>query len=286
MGSVPAISVVIACRDDSHLAATLRSLAAQRAAPPYDVIVVNTSADDLAARLEDWRDDLDLAVVDASPHLTAGAARNIGVAHARGDLLLFVDADDTVDDGYVRAMAEALRSHPMVCASVDVVTLNRWNPHGTHPQQTGPITGEMGFLPFAGAGTLGIGRSLFDDVGGFDAALPCYEEADLCWRIQLGGGDPPAFVREATLHYRLEPNRGRRWRKAVVFGRTQARLFARYRRAGMPRARIGEVAGGWWSLVEQVALRAMGRPSGNVGWPTGIRVGRIMGSIGSRVVYL
>ena len=62
----------------------------------------------------------------------------------------------------------------------------------------------MAFLPFAGAGTLGIRRSLFQDIGGFDPMLRCYEAADLCWRIQLAGNGPPVFVSEARLHHRLE----------------------------------------------------------------------------------
>jgi glycosyltransferase involved in cell wall biosynthesis len=120
---------------------------------------------------------------------TAGANRNLGVAESRGRLLLFVDADDTANDRYVDAMATALESHELVCSAVDLELLNPWDPSGTHPQQTGLIQ-SMDFLPFAGAGTLGVRRSLFEERGEFDLLLRCYEDADLCWRIQLSGHEP------------------------------------------------------------------------------------------------
>jgi GT2 family glycosyltransferase len=200
--------------------------------------------------------------------------------------VLFVDADDTVARGYVDAMAAALESHELVCASVDMETLNPWNPGGTHPQATGLVTAEMGFLPFAGAGTLGIHRSLFEAVGGFDPLLPCYEEADLCWRLQLAGHAPPAFVPQARLHYRLAEDRTRRWRKAMTFGRTQVLLYSRFRRAGMPRESVGRAAAAWVDLARSAAGRAGGRSGSGVGWHAAVRVGRLVGSIRHGVAYL
>jgi GT2 family glycosyltransferase len=106
-----------------------------------------------------------------------------------------------VNDEYVRAMMDALRIHPCVCSRVDVASLNPWNPKGSHPQQTGLITADMEFLPFAGAGTLGIRRSLFQDIGGFDPCLRQYKDADFCWRLQLSGHDAPFLVQMAERQY-------------------------------------------------------------------------------------
>lgn len=112
-------------------------------------------------------------------------------------------------------MANALESHDLVCSGVDLSLLNPGVRARTHSQERGLIT-SMAFLPFAGAGTLGIRRRLFQDVGGFDPVLRCYEEADLCWRIQLAGDGPPVFVSEARLHYRLKRGRIKQWWKAVA----------------------------------------------------------------------
>ncbi len=281
----PILSVIIPCIDDTYLAETLKSLAMQSAAPPFEVIVVDGHHGDLGTRLEEWRNRLQLEVVNARGGLSAGDQRNRGVAVSRGSLLLFVDADDVVGKGYVRAMADALQTDELVCSRVDLSLLNPGAGARTHSQGRGLLTGGMSFLPFAGAGTLGIRRSLFQDVGGFDAPLRCYEEADLCWRIQLAGGGPPVFASEARLHYRLKGGRIQRWRKAVAFGQTQALLYARYRRSGMPRESLRDAIVTWCRLPWRLYRGVSGHFAQSVLRDAAVRVGRLQGSLRYRVPY-
>lgn len=281
----PEVSVVIPCKDDSHLGATLESLVAQRSAPPFEVVVVDSSGHELARGLESWHERLRLSVVKAGAKATAGANRNTGVAVSRGTTLLFVDADDTVQDGYIRAMARALQAHDLACSRIDLKPLNPTVPAPSHPQNTGLITAEMKFLPFAGAGTLGIRRSLFEAIGGLDPSLPCYEEADLCWRLQLAGNEPPVFVADAVLNHRLEPVLMKRWRKAVTFGRAEALLYRRYRNAGMPRESIATAVTTWFRLLRRLLRLLTGSHERGLAWEMGLRTGRLRGSFRYRVPY-
>lgn len=283
--STPRVSVVIPCNDDTHLPATLASLAGQKDAPRFEVVLVNACGSDLRTGPEPRGEPLDLRVVEAEKNASASANRNAGAAASLGTFLLFLDADDTVNDMYVREMAEALESQELVCSSVDMLLLNPWNPGGTHPQQTGLITEEMSFLPFAGAGTLGIRRSLFDAIGGWDTSLDFYPEAELCWRIQLAGHGLPAFVPDATLHYRLDPTPHGRWRRALGLGRTQPLLYRRFRRAGMRREPLWEAVRAWLALGRDLARVTRGRRTEGVRWRAAIRIGRLQGSIRYRVPY-
>ncbi len=281
----PHVTIVIPCRDDRHLPDTLASLAAQKHAPPFEVIVVDDSGHNAAHGVERYRDGLQLRVVAARRGATSGENRNAGVAVARGDLVLFVDADDTTNDEYVRAMVDALRAHPFVCSRVDVVSLNPWNPGGTHPQETGLITADMEFLPFAGAGTLGIRRSLFEEVGGFDPSLPYYQEADLCWRLQLAGHEAPSLVPGAELHYRLGDRPSKRLRRAAARGVGEAALYRRYRQAGMPHQTFGQAATAWGALAWHLLRGITGSRAGGLGWAAATRAGRLAGSLRYRVAY-
>jgi GT2 family glycosyltransferase len=182
-------------------------------------------------------------------------------------------------------MVDALQAHPFVCSSVDVVSLNPWNPGGTHPQQTGLITAELEFLPFAGAGTLGIRRSLFMKVGGFDPSLRRYQEADFCWRLQLAGHEAPMLVPAAVLHYRLRDRPSRRLRMAATRGMGQALLFRRYRRAGMPRLTLGQAVAVWRSLAWRLPRGLIERRAAGLGWTASIHAGRLVGSLRYRVPY-
>jgi len=284
--AAPRVSIVIPCNDDTYLPATLASLAGQKDAPPFEVVLVNASGTDLQRHLEPRGDRLDVRIVKAHRDASAPANRNTGVAASLGTFLLFLDADDTVNDTYVRAMADALETRELVCCSVDMLLLNPWNPGGTHPQQTGLITEEMSFLPFAGAGTLGVRRSLFEKIGGWDASLLFYPEAELCWRIQLAGYGPPTFVPLAILHYRLDPTPNGRWRRAVGLGRTQPLLYRRFRHAGMRREPLRETIGAWWALIGDLVRMTRGRHTEGIRWRTAIRIGRLQGSLRYRVAYL
>jgi glycosyltransferase involved in cell wall biosynthesis len=282
----PEISVIVPCLDSTYLAQTLESLRRQRGAPAFEVVVVDAGNRNLERRLRGWLDRLDLRVVPGDRVGTAAAQRNRAVAECRGTLLIFVDADDTADDRYVGELARALGEHPLVCARVEMTALNPWNPGGTHPQQTGLITSDLGFLPFAGAGTLGIRRETFERFHGFDPSLPCYEEADLCWRIQLSGDDPPSLVDGALLHVRMPAAPRARLRKAMRFGATQALLYRRYRASGMRRPPLLGALQAWIRLPLIAAGRLLGRHGAHPAWEIGLRFGRLEGSIRHGILYL
>lgn len=281
------VSVVVPCNDASHLATTLSSLAAQVAAPAFEVVIVDDSHGGVAAT--PIPAELDVRVVTAEGSGTAALNRNIGVAASRGPLLLFVDADDAVSENYVQAMAQALAERPLVCARVSLEKFEGIGGIRTESdfQQTGPIERDMDFLPFAGSGTLGVRRSVFDRVGGFDGTMPCYEEADLCWKIQLDGQAAPRFVPEAVLSYRMATSSRVRLRKGIRFGRMQVKLYARFRHHGMPGRSLATALREWGRLVPQAVRRVRRRPGGSGPlWNFGHALGRLAGSFERRVLYL
>ncbi|MET8542306.1 glycosyltransferase family A protein [Kitasatospora sp. NPDC004799] len=64
---------------------------------PWEVVVDNRSSDDTVATALRWADRLpDLRVVAAPTRAGINHARNAGATAARGDVLVFCDADDTL----------------------------------------------------------------------------------------------------------------------------------------------------------------------------------------------
>jgi len=97
------VSVVVPTYNDSRtIGLCLESVLAQTYQPLEVIVVDDASTDDSAEVAARHPCTLIRAAVNGGP----GAARNLGVSHAKGDVIFFVDADMTV---YPQGIAQAVR---------------------------------------------------------------------------------------------------------------------------------------------------------------------------------
>ncbi len=74
----------------------------------FEVIIVNNgSTDGSPVIAEQYAREDDRFVVIDHPAGGAGEARNVGVEHARGEYIAFVDGDDRIDTNYLKKLYEA-----------------------------------------------------------------------------------------------------------------------------------------------------------------------------------
>jgi glycosyltransferase involved in cell wall biosynthesis len=103
-----AVSVVIPCRNMARfLPEAIRSVLAQGDAITEILVVDDKSTDDPRTILAPFGPVV--RVLDG-PGLGSAIARNIGILHARGQLIAFLDADDVWLPGKIDAQIESLRS--------------------------------------------------------------------------------------------------------------------------------------------------------------------------------
>ncbi|GAB76830.1 Glycosyl transferase family 2 [Austwickia chelonae] len=227
------LSVVIACFNASEtLAEQLESLATQNCDLPWEVILAdNGSTDHSVAIAETYAHRIPLRVIDAGERRGPAHARNRGVEAAEGEWVAFCDADDIVGTGWVAAACAAMDSHPFVAGQIDVTRLNSERLARTRrmEQQEGLQPGSSNSLglPHAGSGNMAIHRQIFLDVGGFDEEMPCLEDTDLCWRVQLRG-TPLEYAPDMMVHTRLRSTLGGTLRQGLDYGRGYTRLEERY----------------------------------------------------------
>ena len=105
--TTPIFSVVIAARNASAtLGQQLDSLIGQTFEGRFEVIVVdNSSTDDTVGMASGYADKLDIQVLSASGRSSAPYARNVGARAARGEIIVFIDADDVADADLLAAYA-------------------------------------------------------------------------------------------------------------------------------------------------------------------------------------
>jgi GT2 family glycosyltransferase len=102
----PLVSVVVPCYNGARtIREALESLLAQDITSPYEVIVVDSSSDgtDVIVRKE----FPGVRLIRRETRTPVGAARNLGVGQAQGNIIAFFDADCVADPGWLRHLATA-----------------------------------------------------------------------------------------------------------------------------------------------------------------------------------
>jgi len=282
------LSVIIPCLNAAATVADqLEALAAQEYAAAWELIVAdNGSRDETREIVDAYRSKIpDLRLVDAADRRGQAYAKNVAARVAEGEGLLFTDADDRVGAGYLAAMARALAEHEFVACRYDDEALNEpWmrrcqstpQRHGLNPYTYPP------FLPHAGGSSLGIRRSVHEQIGGFDESLPALEDTDYCWRVQLAGCELH-FVPDAVVHVRYRRTLAAMYRQAFQYAVFNVLLYKRYRPRGMPRLPWYAGVGSWGKLVLRMPqlLSRGGRAAWL--WQLAWRLGRLHGSMRYRV---
>ncbi|HEY0633252.1 MAG TPA: glycosyltransferase family A protein [Thermoleophilaceae bacterium] len=200
MAAEPVVSVVVPARDSAAtIARTLEALAAQRVDVPYEVIVVDDGSSDRTAELARAAG---VRVIE-SEGSGAAAARNRGVADARGSVIAFTDSDCFPAPGWLAAGLEAIeRGAEFVQGRVEPDPEVAPGPF----DRTLWVEGERGFYESA---NLLIRRELFERLGGFEDWMPIggrpfAEDVWLGWRV-VRSGARITFAPDALVYHAVFP---------------------------------------------------------------------------------
>lgn len=120
------ISIVIPTVDRPELLhAALRSLAAQTYAD-FEAIVVNDGGASVAHIVGRWRCLFPVTLVELPRRHGASHARNVGIEHAAGDHIAFLDDDDLFLPWHLAAAAAALDTGDVEFVYLGAVVSSRW----------------------------------------------------------------------------------------------------------------------------------------------------------------
>ena len=182
-----------------------------------EVIVVEDRSGDasLGIAVAMAHEDPRVRVISCPTNGGLGKARNIGIAHARGDLLCFLDSDDYLLDRSLSARIEAWPAAVAEYGDAVVGVYGDWQhvPESIddavvrQPRQVMPLvsagnyTGENVFICSAPLVT----RDAVVDAGGFPEGLRMLEDFAL-WAKVIAAGGVFVPVRHVVSTYRQRPN--------------------------------------------------------------------------------
>jgi GT2 family glycosyltransferase len=187
---MPSISVIVPVHNGAAYLG--RCLDAVTASAPFECIVANDGSTDGSEALAE---EYPVVILNCAGGPYGPAyARNRGAEAARGEILLFVDADVVVSPSALRLAAEAFQRDPELAAV--------FGSYDARPEAPGVVSRYRNLLhhfvhqngdPEASTFWAGLGairRSVFEKVGGFDEKRfhrPSIEDIDLGQRLRAAG---------------------------------------------------------------------------------------------------
>jgi cellulose synthase/poly-beta-1,6-N-acetylglucosamine synthase-like glycosyltransferase len=227
--SAPSVSVIVPVYDGARtLGACLSALAAQTVSrESYEVLVVDDGSVDGSAQVAVSHG----MTVIRQDHAGAGAARNRGALQARGQILLFTDADCEPLPDWIEQMLAPF-SDPGVDGVKGVYRTRQRSlvarfAQAEFEEKYRRLAAEDQ-IDFVDTHAAAYRRDVFCEHGGFDARFLLDEDQELSYRLARARCKL-VFAPEARVYHRHPPTVwSYAWRKVQV-GRWKLRVLARHR---------------------------------------------------------
>jgi glycosyltransferase involved in cell wall biosynthesis len=204
-GEVPTFSVVIPAYQAADTIAEAIASALGQTTPPLEVIVCDDgSTDDIAAAVAPFGEEI-LFVQDENAG--AAAARNRGLALAKGDFVAFLDTDDAWLPLYLERLGELGAMRPdLDLLSADVFYEADGEVLGRFYERTRFEIANQRHAVFRTCfvGWPAARRTRLAAVGGFDESLKIAHDWD-AWARMILSGAKAGLVTEPLIRYRFRP---------------------------------------------------------------------------------
>ena len=198
----PFISVIVPTRNRSTLLAhLLESLAQVRYADWEAIVVDDGSTDDTPAVVERSRARGLPVLYLYQPWSKMGAARNLGLERARGEIAAFTDDDCVVDPGWLDALAAAFADHPEALGVQGKTVTD----HAAMTPFTRQVEQLEGGPPYRTC-NIAYRTAILRELGGFDTQLIRGEDVVMGMRVLAVG--PIIFAPDALV---VHPPRPKEW---------------------------------------------------------------------------
>jgi glycosyltransferase involved in cell wall biosynthesis len=218
----PRVSVIVNCHNgEGYLREALDSVYEQ-SFDDWEVVFWDNLSSDATPKIAQGYDRR-VRYHRGETFVPLGQARNLAVARARGELVAFLDADDSWEPRKLAAQVAILDRDPhAVMAYTDTQVMDADGrplalySHRFHPAK-GDVLADMFLNNFVAFSSCIVRRQAFDAVGGFAAHLQIAEDFDFLLKLAERG--PFAYLEEPLTRYRVHRDN---WSWNVRLGRAEA----------------------------------------------------------------
>ena len=187
----PLFSVILTTFNRPRLLADALDSLARQSCKDFEVILVCDQGTPVEALLEGYA--FDVVYLYQGRNQGPAAARNAALHLARGRYVVYLDDDDLYLPHHLHTLAQAIESHPDELVYTDAVFVTetlegdvRTETHREQRYRHGEYSRERLFYNnYIPVNTFACPRALIAAVGGFDEALPAFEDWDLLMRLAM-----------------------------------------------------------------------------------------------------
>lgn len=206
---------------------------AEQTYPEIETVVINNGGDSVEEVIARYRATFQrpLQLITLMEPHKVGAARNIGVAQAHGELVAFLDDDDRYRPVHIEQVVSALKQTPEAALAYDDGLILIEHTASVHDQPHIVATCRLG-LPYEKArfeqddhilmNSIVLWRSAFLAVGGFDETMDFCEDWDFLLKLRTQG----------TLHY-VPGEIGSEYSMRILANDNSSSVFDHRRRAAL-----------------------------------------------------
>jgi cellulose synthase/poly-beta-1,6-N-acetylglucosamine synthase-like glycosyltransferase len=253
MNPFPFVSIIIPAKNAAKtIARCIQAvLGQQNFAAPYEVIVVDDGSDDVTAAIANG---FGVRVIRIEETVGPAAARNAGVAVAKGEILVFTDADCAPESHWLAEMIQPFEDPAVVGVRGAYRThQSGWVPRFVQQEYAFKYKLIAGFdsIDFIDTYSAAYRRKTFLENGGFEKAfpVPCVEDQEFSFRLARKGYRM-VFAPDAIVYHHHDRSVGEYIRRKFGIGYWKAfmlrwmpeRMFQDTHTPATQRAQIGLLA--------------------------------------------
>ena len=222
----PKVSVVICAYNAAATLEDCLSSLERLTYPDFEVIVVNDGSTDRTGDIARRHPSMRLIEVRNGGLSTA---RNIGLAHARGRIVAYTDADVRVEPDWLTYLVQPfLTSDVVACGGPNVAPADDpWLSRAVALSPGGPthVMFDDWIAEHVPGCNLAIDREALLAINGFNPIyLRAGDDVDVCWRLQARGGEI-GFSPAALVWHHHRASIKAFWRQQVGYGEGEAWLI-------------------------------------------------------------
>ena len=204
----------------------------------YEIVIVSDgctdNSEEIVEGIRSSRPDIQMRLV-RQENQGAGAARNFGVLHAKGEILIFIDADCKAGSDWIEEMVNPL----LQCDVLGVQGAYKTEQRGITAlfsqlefEERYEKLSKRDHVDFVGAFSAAYRREVFERHGGFNTMLTMNEDVDFAFRVSRTGGKL-SFNPRAVVYHQHPDTLGKYliikfWRgfwRTIVYNRFREKTF-------------------------------------------------------------